>query len=157
MRAVPIRWLAVGCALAVLVSGCVTYSREKAIERMSEQEKAMLAQISKITKGMTKAEVRDILGKPKRSERWSSWEYYVNEQTVAAQQTIVTPSMKLWDVKAGQFTGKTVHTPSTFTTIDTKETVSDSSVRVFFKNDRVKQINFTHPGLADGWFFYVLK
>ena len=133
--------IALGLALLFLAPGCVTYSKDKAIERMSEQEKSALAQLSKITKQTTKAEVREMLGPPKRSESWDSWEYYINPGIKTTTTTFIT-----------QTSVGTMATPTQMSS-----STSDSSVRIFFKNDRVTQINFTHPGLADGWFFYVLK
>jgi hypothetical protein len=51
-----------GWVLAMLVSGCVTYSRDKAVLNMSDEERTMLARLDTIKKGMTKAEVQAILG-----------------------------------------------------------------------------------------------
>jgi len=151
------RTIALALTLALLTAGCVTYSKDKAIERMSEQEKAVLAELSKITRNTTKAEVRELLGKPDHSEKWDSWEYYLNERTVNTTQTITSPSYRLSEVKNGQFTGGSVQMPSSSTTIQMKEKQWDSVVRVFFKNDRVKKIRFTHPGLDNGWSFELLK
>jgi len=158
--AVPLqRRIALGLALALLASGCVTYSKDKAIERMSETEKSMLAQLSKIPKGTTKAEVRGILGLPKRSESLDSWEYYcLNERQGTVQNTPMYTSPGMIYTGPG---GKVTYMPGITMPLSTSSTSSttewESVVRVFFTENRVRRIHFVHPGLADGWAFDVLK
>src|ERR1039458_2580680 len=119
----------------------------------------MMERLSKISKGMTKAEVRDILGAPPHSETKDTWRYGMHPTSTAGTITTVNAPQTLSTVKNGQFTGGTTTLPGSVVTVQYNgEIIYESMARVFFKNDRVTRIHFAHPGMDDHAFaFDVLK
>src|ERR1035441_3167537 len=99
MEAVIPRTIGLLLALAFLASGCITYSGDKALSRMSEEEKSMMERLSKISKGMTKAEVRDILGAPPHSETKDTWRYGMHPTSTAGTITTVNAPQTLSTAK----------------------------------------------------------
>ena len=137
-----------GWVLAMLVSGCVTYSRDKAVLNMSDEEKTMLARLDTIKKGMTKAEVQAILG-PGSPLGKNALDYYLGTKKTTDAISVYVPSSTLPTPD-----GRIVQTPTTVTTVPVSGVSVDSCARVKFKNNAVTQIHFTAVGR---WFFYVMK
>jgi hypothetical protein len=131
-------------ASALLVVGCVATTEDKASPKMSTAEKRVTAELAKITKGMSKDEVKAVLGRPSNSERAGCWQYYVNRRL--EKGSVSTTGTTLAEVKHGAFTGGTVATPGVTVPVDVAK--FDAVTLVYFSRDRVKKLRFIQPGLG---------
>jgi hypothetical protein len=126
------------------------HSKDEAMGRLSDSEKALVAKLTPVTKGMPKAEVEEIMGKPNRSD-WrggGSWLYYANSRVESSKTALVVPSVDPTRLVPG--------TPSVLLVPSTTE-VHDGTAIIYFSDGRVKRISFIHEHPNDTWVFDVLK